>query len=46
MISLFAAEFDEPKICISGKGLTFDLIIPSFNDSEKVTFLKPCWSEC
>ena len=25
IISLFAAEFEEPKIGISGKGLTFDL---------------------
>ena len=35
IISLFAVELEEPKIGISGKGLTSDQTIHTFNDHKE-----------
>ena len=40
IISLFDTELEEPKIGISGKGLTPYHTIPTYSDFEKETFLK------
>ena len=42
IISLFAAELEEPKIGISGKGLTLYRTIQTFNDPER-GLLKTLW---
>ena len=43
IISLFAAEFDEPKIDISGKGLTLYNTIPGFHIPEELGLLETLW---
>ena len=45
IISLFAAELEEPKIGISGKGLTHSHTMTPFDAPGKQTFLKILWEK-